>query len=151
MTTHFIAGISNNITALHIRNLTLDFLDLSKSTWRMLSNMSITDGRIKRVGKDFGKHATVSCLNLSSNGIVEFEDRSLVNLYKLKMLDLSNNNLTEIPSLKKDGNISLDISSRLLTKTLLKNLTNMFLFWYRKQFVMYKCKRHVEIKRSEFC
>lgn len=77
----------------------------------MLKYMSVTDGHINKVVGEFGKHAKVSCLNMSSNDIKSFEDRSLVNLYNLTLLDLSNNNLSTVPSFRKEGNLTLDISS----------------------------------------
>lgn len=112
-------GISKNnltsVTALHIRNATLDALNLTSSLWRGLEFLSITDGQIKTVVGEFGKHTHISCLNLSSNGINEFIGRPLSNLYKLKFLDLSQNNLTEIPLFKMEGNVTLDISGIIIS------------------------------------
>lgn len=100
------------VEALHIRNATLENLNLTRPTWRRLRFMSITDGHIDSVVGEFLKHSTVSCLNLSSNGIHRIEERSLVNLFNLSVLDLSNNNLSEVPNFKKVGNITLDVSGK---------------------------------------
>lgn len=108
---HFIDITNGFIKVLHIRNATLDTLDVSQPIWRTLHYMSVTDGQIKQIVGEFGKHTTVSCLNLSSNGISIFEERSLVNLYNLSLLDLSNNNLSVIPRFKKEGHVDLDVSS----------------------------------------
>lgn len=116
---HFIwLDISGNghVEALHIRNATFDDLNL-EDWWKLkyLRYMTITDGHIKSVVGEFSRHTYVSCLNLSSNGISNFENRSLVNLYNLSFLDLSRNNLTDVPRFKKDGNITLDISGQYFT------------------------------------
>lgn len=95
---------------LHVRNATLNFLNVSNSVFRRFKSLSFTDGRVDSVKGEFGRHVPVSCLNLSSNNITKFEDRSLVNLYNLSMLDLSNNNLSDIPRFKKEGTVILDIS-----------------------------------------
>nr|XP_023019303.1 protein halfway [Leptinotarsa decemlineata] len=104
---------ADGVEALHIRNATLDVLNISLPVWRRLRlrYMTITDGKIKRVAGEFAKHSVVSCLNLSSNGIHKFERRSLVNLFNLSFLDLSQNNLSEVPSFKMEGAVKLDISA----------------------------------------
>ena len=102
---------SGHVEALHIRNASLTTLNLED--WRKLKYlryMTITDGQINSVTGEFAKHTSVSCLNLSSNGIINFENRSLVNLYNLSFLDLSHNNLSDVPRFKKDGNVTVDIS-----------------------------------------
>ncbi|XP_072398618.1 protein halfway isoform X1 [Diabrotica undecimpunctata] len=101
--------IQNEIEALHIRNATLEVLNLNLAEWKNLRSMAITDGRIKNVSEAFPKMTMVSCLNLSSNGIREFQKRSLFNLFSLSFLDLSHNNLTEVPNFKMDGAVTLDI------------------------------------------
>ncbi|XP_025836803.1 protein halfway [Agrilus planipennis] len=106
------ANVTTNglVTELHIRNATLEVLNVSLPTWKRLRSLSITDGRINRVAGEFGKLSHVSCLNLSSNSIAEFEDRALVNLYNLSILDLSYNNLSDVPRFRKEGFLTLDIS-----------------------------------------
>ncbi|KAK4872493.1 hypothetical protein RN001_014522 [Aquatica leii] len=106
------ADIKNGkVIELHIRNATLDVLNVTHSAWRQLLSLAITDGSINRIVGEFGKHTTISCLNFSSNSINKFEDRSLVNLYNLSVLDLSHNNLMDVPRFKKEGIVTLDMSA----------------------------------------
>lgn len=108
------ANISSNIEieSLHIRNATFESfnLNLSQTVWRVLRYMTMTDGNISRIDGDFAKQSRVSCLNLSSNHINAIEDRALGNLYNLSFLDLSHNNLTEVPSIRKES-VTLDMSN----------------------------------------
>lgn len=98
------------VEALHVRNASLDILNVTQPTWKRLRYMTITDGHINRISGEFSKLTLISCLNLSSNSISRFDERSLVNLYNLSHLDLSHNNLSEVPRFKKEGNVTLDIS-----------------------------------------
>ncbi|KAL1512987.1 hypothetical protein ABEB36_002479 [Hypothenemus hampei] len=102
----------NGVESLHIRNASFDSfnLSLSQSVWRMVRYLTITDGNISRIDGEFAKHSRVSCLNLSSNHINTIEDRALGTLYNLSILDLSYNNLTEVPSVRKES-VTLDISN----------------------------------------
>lgn len=106
---------NGEVKALHIRNASLDTLNVSRPQFRRLIYMSVTDGRLGSIVGEFGRHVPISCLNLSSNGITKLEDRSLVNLYNLSMLDLSSNNLSDVPRFKKEGLVTLDISGTKLT------------------------------------
>lgn len=100
------------VKAIHVQNATLDVLNVTQPTWRRLKYMTITDGHIKRVSGEFNKLASISCLNLSSNGISKLNNRSLGNLFNLNHLDVSHNNLTEVPRFKMKGPVTLDISSK---------------------------------------
>lgn len=73
--------------------------------------MTITNGNISRIDGEFAKHSNISCLNLSSNHINSIEERALGSLYNLGILDLSHNNLTKVPNVRK-GTLILDISSK---------------------------------------
>ncbi|KAI4495539.1 hypothetical protein M0802_008551 [Mischocyttarus mexicanus] len=92
-------GFSANISYVHIRNATLDVLDVSETRWRRLKSLAITDGRIDRVKGQFLMMTPTSCLNLSNNAIVEVDNNSLIRLVQLTTLDLSCNNLTHLPAL----------------------------------------------------
>lgn len=91
--------------------------------------MSITDGRIDNVIGEFAKHSTVSCLNLSSNGLIKIGigERPLSNLFNLSVMDLSNNNLREVPNLPKNGNITLDVSSNFANTPQNKIINNVYI------------------------
>lgn len=63
--------------------------------------MSVTDGKIDKVVGAFSKHTSISCLNLSNNALNDIDRRSFVHLHNLSMLDLSHNNLSEVPNFNK--------------------------------------------------
>ncbi|XP_076264676.1 leucine-rich repeat domain-containing protein hfw isoform X2 [Rhynchophorus ferrugineus] len=124
------ANISSttDIKALHIRNATIESFNLTvhQQVWKALLYMTVTDGHIKNIVGKFPKASKISCLNLSSNHINYIEEeRSLVSLYNLSFLDLSNNNLTQVPRIRMD-NVTLDISNNTnLPCSYLKELFNM--------------------------
>lgn len=94
----FISGVGDaGITAVHIRNATLDKLDASSDKWTHLVSLSVTDSRVPRLVKLFGSEFRLTCLNLSNNGLNEVDPRVLSMLPKLSKLDLSHNNLTTLP------------------------------------------------------
>lgn len=88
-----------NVSYIHIRNSTLDFLNASEVKWRMLKSLAFTDGRLNRLKGKFLMMAPTVCLNLSNNGLLEIENNSLTRLVQLTTLDLSYNNLTHLPAL----------------------------------------------------
>lgn len=104
---------SNKIRALHVRNATMDSLDLSEPRYKQLTSISITDGNITRLAGEFTKMTSVTCLNVSNNNINSIEPRALSNLYDLVMLDLSHNNLTRMPNFRKpEKNFTIDIMGK---------------------------------------
>lgn len=96
-------------TNIHIRNATLDELDISHKFWKRLNSLSITDGNITRIVKEFPKFSTPRCLNMSNNNISEIPQRAFTVLTRLQVLDLSHNNLTTIPNLNSQTNLQLDV------------------------------------------
>ncbi|XP_015171505.1 PREDICTED: protein halfway [Polistes dominula] len=92
-------GFPSNVSYVHIRNATLDTIDVSETRWRRLKSLAITDGRINRVKNQFLVVTPISCLNLSNNGLIEVDNNSLNRLGQLTTLDLSCNNLTHLPGL----------------------------------------------------
>ncbi|GJQ83264.1 hypothetical protein Trydic_g8858 [Trypoxylus dichotomus] len=99
----------SSIQKLHLRNVTAKEFNLKLlNTWRPCS-LAITDGHIENVTGFFPKSTKLSCLNFSSNSILHF-DQVFKYSPHLERLDLSHNNLSNIPSMKRRINITLDIS-----------------------------------------
>ncbi|XP_057321539.1 protein halfway-like [Microplitis mediator] len=103
------ANFSSNIYDLHIRNATIDILDVSEVKWKNLKSLSITDGQINRVEGQFLNDTKISCLNLSNNALTDIENNFMSQLNYLKHLDLSYNNITHLPALNEKLH-TLDIS-----------------------------------------
>ncbi|KRT83062.1 hypothetical protein AMK59_3987 [Oryctes borbonicus] len=100
----------SSIQKLHFRNVTAkEFYIKSLNTWRPCS-LAITDGYIENVTGIFPRGTKLSCLNFSSNSILHF-DKTLKYSIRLERLDLSHNNLSDIPYMKSSINITLDISN----------------------------------------
>lgn len=95
-------------THIHVRNATLDELDISKNLWKLLDSLAITDGKVDRIVKEFPKFSQPKCLNMSNNGMRQIPTRALRDLNRLQVLDLSHNNLSTIANLK-NLNLVLDI------------------------------------------
>lgn len=98
-----------NWTNIHIRNATIEELDISHKFWKRLDSVAITDGRIKVVVKEFLKFSTPKCLNMSNNNLGKIQERALKELTRLQVLDLSYNNLTMMPNLNTHSNLALDV------------------------------------------
>lgn len=96
-------------TNIHIRNATLDELDISHKFWKRLDSLAITDGQVKRIVKEFPKFSTPKCLNMSNNNLLVIPTRALKDLTRLQILDLSHNNLSTIPNLNSQTNLALDV------------------------------------------
>lgn len=95
---------------LHIRNATLDELDIPHKYWKRLNSLVITDGHINRITKEMPKFSSVQCINISNNHLVNINLRAFKDLVRLQMLDISKNNLSSMPSINSiPTNLSLDI------------------------------------------
>lgn len=95
-------------THIHVRNATIDELDISKNLWKLLDSLAITDGKIDRIVKEFPKFSQPKCLNMSNNDMRQIPTRALKDLTRLQILDLSYNKLATIPNLN-NLNLALDI------------------------------------------
>lgn len=84
---------------IHIRNVTVDYINVSEVRWRMLKSLAITDGKIHRIKGQFLIMTPILCLNLSNNALLEIDNNSFIRLAQLTTLDLSYNNLTHLPAL----------------------------------------------------
>ncbi|XP_012272897.1 protein halfway isoform X2 [Orussus abietinus] len=93
------ANFPANVTYIHIRNATIDSVNVSEVRWRRLKSLAVTDGRVNRVKGQFLMMTPIHCLNLSNNALVEVENKSFTRLSLLTTLDLSFNNITHLPAL----------------------------------------------------
>lgn len=95
---------------LHIRNATLEELDISNKYWKRLDSLIITDGHINRITNEFTKFSSPQCINISNNNLEVIHPRAFKDLVRLQVLDISHNNLSTIPNLNSiPTNLSLDI------------------------------------------
>lgn len=95
---------------LHIRNATIDELDIPAKYLKKLDSLVITDGHINRITKEFSKFSSIQCINISNNHLVNINLRAFKDLVRLQVLDISNNNLSSMPTLNSiPTNLSLDI------------------------------------------
>lgn len=65
---------------------------------KQVDSLIITDGNITKITGQFSRFSSIKCLNFSNNNITEINERALLNLNQLQILDLSANNLTKLPS-----------------------------------------------------
>uniref|UniRef100_A0A1A9ZLN7 Protein halfway n=1 Tax=Glossina pallidipes TaxID=7398 RepID=A0A1A9ZLN7_GLOPL len=112
---------SSNWSNLHIHNMTMIEVDLSLSIFQTLHSLAITDGNISRLVKSFSRVSQIKCLNFSNNNLSNITMRAPP---FLKFLNISKNNLTQIPKLKQNQNITLDVrdNKRMLCKPLLETI-----------------------------
>lgn len=97
-------------TQIHIRNATLEELDISHKFWKRLDSFAITDGQVKRIVKEFPKFSSPKCMNISNNSMLTITPRAFKDLTRLQVLDISNNNLSTMPNLNSiQTNLTLDI------------------------------------------
>lgn len=97
-------------TQIHIRNATLEELDLSHKLWKRLDSFAITDGQVKRITKEFPKFSSPKCVNMSNNNMLTITPRAFKEVTRLLVLDISNNNLSTMPNLNSiQTNLTVDI------------------------------------------
>lgn len=95
---------------LHMRNVTVDELDISNKFWKRLESLVITDGHINKITKEFSKFSSPKCINISNNNLLVINQRAFKDLTPLQLIDLSHNKLSTIPNLNSiQGNLSIDI------------------------------------------
>ncbi|XP_055684649.1 protein halfway [Lutzomyia longipalpis] len=92
---------------IHVRNASLDELDISNGFWKLFESISITDGTLKRITREFTRFSATKCFNVSNNTIMEIQPRVFRNLMQLQVLDISFNNLSTIPNINKLTNLTM--------------------------------------------
>lgn len=95
-------------TNIHVRNATIDELDISLKLWKLLDSLAITDGQVNRIVREFPKFSQPKCLNMSNNNLHTIPTRAFKDLTRLQILDLSHNNLSTVPNLN-NLNLALDV------------------------------------------
>lgn len=85
---------------IHIINAELPEINLSQlNLLKQVDSLIITDGNITKISGQFSRFSSFKCLNFSNNNITEItNERALLNLNFLQILDLSANNLTMLPN-----------------------------------------------------
>lgn len=96
-----------NFKNIHVINATQSEINITHlNSLKSVDSLVITDGNVTRISGQFSRFSAIKCLNFSNNGIREINERALLNLSQLKLLDVSANNLTKLPPL---SNITIDI------------------------------------------
>ncbi|KAH8415343.1 hypothetical protein KR222_004870, partial [Zaprionus bogoriensis] len=99
--------------SLHVRNLTVPAMDLSNPIYRSLQSLAVTDGNIMQLTNAFLRHSKLKCLNISNNNISEIAPRAVKDVPHLEFLGIANNLLTRVPNGNQNKNIALDISGNM--------------------------------------
>lgn len=100
-------------TNLHVRNMTVEDMDLSNPIFRSLQSLAVTDGNITRLVNAFPRLSALKCLNISNNNISEIHSRAVKDVPHLEFFGMSNNNLSLVPHRNQNKNITLDISGNM--------------------------------------
>lgn len=91
----------NTSSYLHIHIINAEQKEINVGQMNLLKQVDsliITDGNISKISGQFSRFSSIKCLNFSNNNITEINERALLNLNQLQILDLSANNLTKLPS-----------------------------------------------------
>lgn len=94
---------------LHVRNMTLESVDFSNPIFRSLQSLAITDGNITRLLGAFPRMSALKCLNISNNNITDIPARAVKDVPHLEFFGMSHNNLSVVPHRNQNKNITLDI------------------------------------------
>lgn len=106
---------------IHIINLSQSEMNVSQlNIFKQVDALVITDGNISKINGQFAKFTSIKCMNFSNNNITEINERAFSHLNQLKILDLSANNLTKLPSLQ---NLTIDVKGN--SRIACSNISNI--------------------------
>lgn len=96
-------------TNLHVRNLSVHAMNLSNPIYRSLQSLAVTDGNIMQLTNAFPRHSKLKCLNISNNNISDIASRAVKDVPQLEFFGISNNLLSRVPNRNQNKHIALDI------------------------------------------
>lgn len=96
---------------IHIRNATLNELNMANVWWKNFDRIAVTDGAIRKLSNSFTHMMRLNCLNVSNNNVTEIDHRIFKSVLggNFTVLDLSQNNLTAIPNVSQFDNLSVNV------------------------------------------
>ncbi|XP_030245588.1 protein halfway [Drosophila navojoa] len=100
-------------TNLHVRNLSVQAMNLSNPIYRSLQSLAVTDGNIMQLTNAFPRHSKLKCLNISNNNISDIASRAVKDVPQLEFFGISKNLLSRVPNRNQNKHIALDISGNM--------------------------------------
>ena len=96
---------------IHIRNATIRELDMNDGWWKNFDKISVTDGRIDKLSNSFNQMTRLTCLNVSNNNISSVDPRMFKSVqgFNFTVLDMTDNNITQVPNVLQFPNLTLNI------------------------------------------
>lgn len=99
---------------------------------KQVDSLIITDGFINKISGHFSRFSSIKCLNFSNNNIKEINERALLNLNLLQILDLSANNLTRLPTPPNTAKVNMRGNVRISCKNVSSAIERGVDFLYKE-------------------